>query len=415
MNHLFFCKSSPMDISNAHRLQMIPFLKQPKQLKQLKQLKQPQKIRPQQMMGMGSHIIRPNIVELSSPQLNAIETYFNNSKFKTHIGVYDTWPTINNAEKEILFRILHACNIISVGVIVITNDGTITGFSNISDDNFKLVKNLNLNQVPKKYIKFVLSMHYASPKTTHHMTLHALWNPTNFMNEHDVHNLKSFDGYLSCQSLLIDNFKNSITDKPIIGVLNHTLSFPLYDVLCDFNNLKCFYVGINWEKLNTDYKPFRQNVLNLLKKLEPFAIVSIYGPRLFSNVNVWEGFTSYKYEIPFDGTSIIHEIKKCGACLVLSSHSHIKFGIASNRLFEGLAAGVPLICDNNPFIKKWFGDNVFYIDINDENCYKQVIECIEFIKNNNEIVIGMLKQCRHIFLTNFLMHEQLQKILNVVS
>jgi len=392
MNHLSFCKS-----------RNIQFLKQTEH----------HKIYLPQMFG--SHIIRPHVIELSHPHLNAIEKYFKNSKFKTHIGVYDTWPTINNAEKEILFRMLHACNIISVGVIVIKNDGTITGFSNISDNNFTLLKKLNLNQVPKKYIKFVLSMHYASPKTTHHMTLHALWNPTNFMNEHDVHNLKSFDGYLSCQSQLIDNFKNSITNKPIIGILNHTLSFPLYDVLCDFNNLKCFYVGINWEKLNTTHQPFRQNVLNLLKKLEPFAIVSIYGPRLFSNVNVWEGFTSYKDEIPFDGISTINEIKKCGACLVLSSSSHIKFGIASNRLFEGLAAGVPLICDNNPFIKNWFGDNVFYIDINDENCYKQVIECIEFIKNNKEIVIEMLKQCRHIFLTNFLMHEQLQKILNVIS
>ena len=376
-------------------------------VKQREQTKH-QKKHTRQILGS---CIKPHVI----PNLNAIEIYFNNSKFKTHIGVYDTWPNINNAEKEILFRILHACNIISVGVIVITNDGTITDLSNISDNNFTMLKKLNLNQVPKKYIKFVLSMHYASPKTTHHMTLHALWNPLNFMNNHDVHNLKSFDGYLSCQSQLIDNFKNSITNKPIIGILNHTLSLPLHNVLCNFDNLKCFYVGINWERLNTNHKPFRQNVLNLLKKLEPFAIVSIYGPKLFSNVNVWEGFTSYKHEIPFDGISTINEIKKCGACLVLSSSSHIEFEIASNRLFEGLAAGVPLICDNNPFIKKWFGDNVFYIDINDENCYKQIIEHVRFIKNNNEIVIEMLKQCRHIFLNNFVMHEQLQKILNVIS
>ena len=398
MNRIF-CKS-----------RNIPFLKQTEQPQQT----QHHKIYPPQIFG--SHIIRPHVIELSHPHLNVIEKYFKNSKFKTHIGVYDPWPNINNAEKEILFRILHACNIISVGVIVITNDGTITDLSNISDNNFTMLKKLNLNQVPKKYIKFVLSMHYASPKTTHHMTLHALWNPLNFMNNHDVHNLNSFDGYLSCQSQLIDNFKNSITNKPMIGILNHTLSLPLHNVLCNFDNLKCFYVGINWERLNTNQQPpFRQNVLNLLKKLEPFAIVSIYGPKLFSNVDVWEGFTSYKHEIPFDGISTINEIKKCGACLVLSSSSHIEFEIASNRLFEGLAAGVPLICDNNPFVKKWFGDNVFYIDINDENCYKQVIEHVEFIKNNNEIVIEMLKRCRHIFLNNFLMHEQLKKILNVVS
>ena len=152
MNRIF-CKS-----------RNIPFLKQTEQPQQT----QHHKIYPPQIFG--SHIIRPHVIELSHPHLNVIEKYFKNSKFKTHIGVYDTWPNINNAEKEILFRILHACNIISVGVIVITNDGTITDLSNISDNNFTMLKKLNLNQVPKKYIKFVLSIHYASPKTTHHMT-----------------------------------------------------------------------------------------------------------------------------------------------------------------------------------------------------------------------------------------------------
>jgi spore maturation protein CgeB len=295
------------------------------------------------------------------------------------------------------------------------NDGTITGVSNILDNNFARLKNLNLNQVPKKYIKFVLSMHYDSPKTTHHTTFHALWNPSNYMNElQHIHNFKSFDGYLSCYSDSIDSFKHSITNKPIVGVLNHTLSMPMYDVSDTFDNLTCFYAGINWERLNKAHKSFRQNVLQLLKRLEPFKIVSIYGPKLFLDVDVWEGFTSYKCEIPFDGISTINEIKKCGACLVLSSISHIQFGIASNRLFEGLAAGVPIICDDNPFIKKWFGDNVFYVDMNDDNCHKQVVECIEFIKNNKEIVIEKLKQCRVIFLTNFLMHEQLKKILTTI-
>jgi hypothetical protein len=361
-------------------------------------------------------LVFPNRQELLPSPLYAIEKYFKNSRFKTHIGVYDTWPTIKNAEKEILFRMMYACNIISVGVIVINNDGTISGLSNVNDVNFARLKHINLNQVPQKYIKFVLSMHYESPKTTHHLTLHALWNPPTYMTTADnIRSFKTFDGYLSCYSSIADDFKTSTTNKPIIGYLNHSLSTPVHDVLQTFNDITCFYVGINWERLNDAHKPFRQNVLNLLKKLEPFNIVSIYGPKMFLNVNVWEGFMSYKCEVPFDGVSTINEIKKCGACLVLSSTSHIESEIASNRLFEGLAAGVPLICDNNPFIKKWFGDNVFYIDIHDENCHEQVIQCIQYIKNNKEIVIEKLQQCRTIFLNVFLMHEQIKKILTTIS
>lgn len=366
---------------------------------------------------IGSPIVTPHIVELSCPKLDAIETYFKHSTFTFHIGLYDTWPTINNAEKEMLFRILHACNLISVGVIVITNDGTITGVSNIVDNNFVKLKNLNLNHVPTKYISFVLSLHYDSPKTTHHRTLHALWNPINYMNESEhIKQFKSFDGYLSCYSNLLDVFKTKITNKPIVGYLNHTLSTPIHDISLTFNdNLTCFYAGINWEKINPHHKLLRQNVLHLLKKLESCKLVSIYGPIKFLNVNVWEGFASYKKEIPFDGVSVIHEIKKCGICLVLSSMSHIKYEIASMRLFEGLAAGVPLICDNHSFVHKWFGNNVFYIDINDPNCHEQVKDHIEFIKNNNDVVIEKLKRCREIFLTNFLMHEQIKTLINSVN
>ena len=411
MNHIFFShKSHSRGLQNLKLTHTQPYQTQPHQTHQY--------FNPQSRQRMiGSHIVTPRIIEISSPQLDAVETYFKHSTFKLHIGLYDTWPTINNAEKEILFRILHACNLISVGVFVITNDGTITGFSNISDNNFVRLKNSNLNHVPKKYISFVLSLHYDSPKTTHHRTLHALWNPLNYMNEpHHVQNFKSFDGYLSCYSNPIDNFKNSITNAPIIGHLNHTLSHPMHDVSTEFNDdLTCFYAGINWEKVNTSYKSLRQNVLQLLKNLELDKLVSIYGPTQLLNVNVWEGFASYKGEIPFDGISMIHVIKKCGICLVLSSVSHIKYEIVSTRLFEGLAAGVPLICDNNSFINKWFGNNVFYIDLNDPNCDAQVKKHIEFIKNNNDIVIEKLKQCREIFLTNFLMHEQIKTILNRVN
>lgn len=360
-----------------------------------------------QMMSMIKHPTAPSHTDL-------INIYFENSTFNNHIGLYNTWPDVNNAEKEVLFRIINACNLISVGVIVISNDGTITGMSNIRNDKFKRLQNMNLNEIPKKYISFVLSLHYDSPKTTHHLTLHALWNPINYMSDpRHIQNFKTFDGYLSCYSKPIDEFKNSITNKPIIGYLNHTLSMPLHDVSTIFNDKStCFYVGINWEMLNPSVKSFRKNVLNLLKNLEACNLVSIYGPTNFLNVNVWKGFTSYKGEISFDGVSVIHEIKKCGICLVLSSESHIECEISSNRLFEGLAAGVPLICDNNSFIHKWFGNNVFYIDTADPNCHVQVKEHIEFIKNNNEVVIEKLKRCREIFLVNFALHKQIVAILH---
>jgi len=362
-------------------------------------------------------IIRTPTLSITKNVIDAnIQTYFKNSKFKTHIAVYDTWPDINNAEKEILFRIVHACNMISVGVIVINNAGTIINLNNSpsNNPNLKMLTNLHLNQIPKEYISFVLSLHYDSPKTTLHYTLHALWNPLNFMvDPTHIKNLKSFDGYLSCYSDPIDNAIKCVRAN-IVGNLNHTLSCPILNVSDFRNDITCFYIGINWEQLNK-MVPSRKLVLDLLKKLG--NDVCIYGPRMISNVNVWKNWNQYKGEIPFDGVSIVNVIKHCGACLVLSSPSHLQFEISSNRLFEGLAAGVPLICDNHPFIKKWFGDNVFYIDTNDPTCHEQVFRHLAFIKDpsNAEVVIHKLQECRNVFLTNFMMHHQLETIINNVK
>lgn len=411
MEKIKFSYSSRLD--ELKLTPMFAMIRQPPRLKQ-----HPLKQQPPTQRQPSTAIIRTPTLSITKNAIDTnIQPYFKNSKFKTHIAVYDTWPNINNAEKEVLFRIVHACNMISVGVIVINNAGIIIDLKNspINNPNLKMLTNMHLNQIPKEYISFVLSLHFDSPKTTLHYTLHALWNPLNFMVEPThVKNLKSFDGYLSCHSNPIDNAIKKYARANIVGNLNHTLSCPILNVSDFRNDITCFYIGINWEQLNK-MVPSRKLVLDLLKKLD--NDVCIYGPRMISNVNVWQNWNQYKGEIPFDGVSIVNVIKRCGACLVLSSPSHMQFEISSNRLFEGLAAGVPLICDSHPFIEKWFGDNVFYIDINDPTCHEQVLRHIAFIKdpNNTEVVIHKLQECRNVFLKNFMMHRQLETIINNVK
>jgi hypothetical protein len=144
-----------------------------------------------------------------------------------------------------------------------------------------------------------------------------------------------------------------------------------------------------------------------------FIATTLYLPNrnIFLNIDVWKDYRNYVNEIPFDGKSVIYEIKKCGICLVLSSDAHINEGISTNRLFEGLAAGVPLICDNHPFIKKWFGDNVFYIDTSSPDCVYNILKHIDYIKQNPNIVLQKLQQCREIFLENFVLDKQLDRLL----
>lgn len=328
-------------------------------------------------------------------------------RYKTYIGVYDTWPDVNNAEKEIIYRLVRACRLINVGLLIITNRGRIIG----PKDQQHLM-GYNIKSIDPHNIAFILSLHYQSPKSTHHHTLHALWNPADFINDSGqatefMENIGTYDGFLSCHSQVTDDYFTERFDIPIVGYLNHTLSDPLLDPLDYFDNIKCFYAGINWERLGK-YSP-REHIFKALNDLGDDA--RIYGPRRFLGINVWDGFHSYQGEIPFDGKSLIYAIKDSGACLVFNSESHHRYEILSNRIFEGIAAGVPLICDNHPLIRKWFGDNVYYVDTQKSNCTQKIRIHLKNIKKFPNDTIKKILLCRKVFNRSFLLHKQIDQIL----
>jgi hypothetical protein len=106
--------STPSQIAQLRQIGQHPG--QLGQLGQLRQLKQPgqqpgrirqfvqppQPPQPAQPAQPAQHPEQTIIAYQSDSYVDAIETYFKNSTFNCHIGLYDTWPTINNAEKEIL-------------------------------------------------------------------------------------------------------------------------------------------------------------------------------------------------------------------------------------------------------------------------------------------------------------------------
>ena len=86
------------------------------------------------------------------------------------------------------------------------------------------------------------------------------------------------------------------------------------------------------------------------------------------------------------------------------------------RMFEGIAAGVPILCDKNQFFQKWFGANLWYIE--GETVEKQ-LQCIEShiqsIKAHPEDALDRVKKCRSIFTTYFSFDVQFQKIINTIQ
>ncbi len=270
-------------------------------------------------------------------------------------------------------------------------------------------------QLTDSDIDFVLSLHFDTPKCYDIFSFVALWNPLQFFHEWGyrrcTRNLLTHDDFLSCSSPCADDHvrravANDATREGPVLKLYHSLSEPILPPTT--GDGKLFYVGINWERVSG--KAHRHG--RLLKMLDRSGDLRIYGPRKFQGVDVWRGYKSYSGSIPFDGVSIIHEIHKCGVALVLSSEAHRQSELMSSRLFESLAAGSVVVCDENPFARRFFGDRLLYIDTTTdvESTCEQVQAHLKWVRSEPERAIKLAAEAQSLFLGKFSLDHCLKEI-----
>ncbi len=122
----------------------------------------------------------------------------------------------------------------------------------------------------------------------------------------------------------------------------------------------------------------------------------------------------YMGQVPFDGVSVVNAIQKHGISLIFHSDIHNREEIPSGRIFEAAAASAVIICDTNAFVKRNFGETVFYIDtsLSAEEIFQQIKNHVDDIHLNPEKALAMAKKAHDIFVDRFLMETQL---LNVMS
>lgn len=313
-------------------------------------------------------------------------------------AVVRLWIGLQNAESENIARLKNAAKMLGIECIEITFDG------------YRLDTK---DKITSKDVDFVIHLHFETPKAYDAFSFVALWNPLQFYldwgYEKFSKHLLTHDDFLSCDSFAADDhikrliYKDNLHLPPSLPLF-HTLSTPI--IPPELKSRKLFYAGINWERLGKGKSRHQE----LLKELDASGLISIYGPQKFQGVNVWAGYKSYVKEIPFDGISMIYEISKVGAALVLSSEAHKQSALMSNRLFEALAAGALVICDENPFAKKYFGDTLLYIDTKKENLFEQIDQHMVWAEQNKQQALSLALSAQEIFKKNFLLHDFLLNI-----
>lgn len=316
-------------------------------------------------------------------------------------AVVKLWPEIKTAEDECIARLKLAAQALGVECVEIHADGGL-----LSEPQVK---------VSKDSVDFVIHLHYDTPKLYDAFSFVALWNPLKFYHEWGYvrcsRNLTTHDDFLSCSSDAADDHvarmvRTTSTHLPARFKLYHSTADVIH--VPSLGDGKLFYAGINWEAISGG-KSRHQEVL---KRLDKTGLLRIYGPHVFQGVRVWAGYDSYVREVPFDGISMIDEISKAGVALVLSSQAHKDSGLMSNRLFESVAAGALVICDENPFAKKFFGDSLLYIDSRSpvEQILADITRHLDWARAHPDQVLALITKAQEIFRQKFTLIRNLSDL-----
>ena len=316
-------------------------------------------------------------------------------------AVVKLWPEIKTAEDECIARLKIAATIFGLECIEIHADGRLL------EEPDKIIA--------KSDVDFVLHLHYDTPKLYDAFSFVALWNPVQFYHEwgysRTSRNLLTHDDFVSCSSPAADDhvgrlIRRAATHLPPFFNLYHSIADIVHPP--SLGDYKLFYAGINWDALRGGVSRHQE----LLKHLDKTGNLRIFGPTIFLEVKVWDGYDSYVREIPFDGVSMLDEISKAGIALVLSSQAHKESELMSNRLFESVAAGALVICDENNFAKKFFGDSLLYIDsrCSVEEIFDSIESHVAWAKANPDEALTMVAKAQEIFRNKFTLKKSLSDL-----
>lgn len=322
-------------------------------------------------------------------------------ELKNRFAVVKLWDTAC-AEDENIARIVDSSRALNIECVPV-------------DKHYRFLSD-KTQVATEENFDFVLHLHFESLKINNLFSFVTLWNPTQFFHDwgyrqYSDHIITHDDFFTSHSTGAEDHlsrliYKDNFHLPPL---------FELFPASSEHIHLperrtdrRLHYCGINWEKAGGK-KSRHDGILTLLDKNN---VVDIYGPEKLGKTKLWTEFSCYRGEIPFDGVSLIDTIRKSGVSLVLSSPAHIESELMSNRLFEALAAGVNIICDENAFAKKYMGDTVLYLDmdVSPEHIVKQLEDHLSWLNNHPDEAYDMAVRSQEIFSKTFNLRERIKYI-----
>jgi len=211
------------------------------------------------------------------------------------------------------------------------------------------------------------------------------------------HNLLSYDGYLA----LADTVEKFLRDvmfgtgriRPVGYYFNTSQRFDIAADIrgrIDRRELLITYFGTNWDHRRALF----------FRMLSECDGVQICGPE-----HRWPQINKNAYggSVPWDGASVQERYAANGIGLCILSDEHLRDDVISNRIFEIVAVGAIAFCCDIPWIRKHFGDSVYYFDQNlDESALiSAILKLRDSIYADPESAIAKAARAREIFEAKF--------------
>ena len=331
------------------------------------------------------------------------------------LGIILPWERhLPSAESEVVNRMEVACESLGIELIITDMQGRVIKHKS-ETKGIQTITDLHPD------VDLCIHTHFATRKNQDYFSAFTLWNPPDLLfpwrawDQH-MQNYINHDDYLSSDGPAAIEHTRQMQRQHDLPEFDD--NFKLYPSppksmvrkprLLDLKELRLFYCGTAWER--SAGRTFRHK--KLFKDLDACDFFDIYGPEKANGLYPWEGFTSYCGELPFDGVSTLKAINKCGITLALSSASHQKAGIMSNRIFEATAGGSLVITDKNDFVEKNFGDTV--IQVNNygdaEETLREVLDAVNWAQSNIAEAQKRAEASQHIFLERFELTHGLKEI-----
>lgn len=160
-------------------------------------------------------------------------------------------------------------------------------------------------------------------------------------------------------------------------------------------------------------------MMQALQKLSKGNLLVAYG--LDALKPLGQGYKgpleSFEPKIINNSLKLVALQKKYGISIVVHNLEHMIDGLPTSRIAESIAAGAIVISDEHPFIKKFFGDNVLYIDDlkSSEEIYSQIYSHIMWVNANPREAEIKAKNAYDILVREMLLENQLHKLNDALS